>query len=93
MRRGGGDRRRHEGRDGEARKVRVANYASDVWVPRGARQMQIMPTNFSENSWIAEEERERERKREREREREREGRRANIHGEVRPSVIAIKPND
>jgi hypothetical protein len=72
MRRGGGDRRRHEGRDGEARKVRVANYASDVWVPRGARQMQIMPTNFSENSWIAEEERERERKRERERERERE---------------------
>jgi len=38
-------------------------------------------------------EREREKEREREREREREGRRANIHGEVRPSVIAIKPND
>lgn len=35
-----------------ARKVKVANYASDVWVPRGARQMQIMPTNFSENSRI-----------------------------------------
>lgn len=40
-----------EGGEG-ARKVRVANYANDVWVPRGARQMQIMPTNFSENSRI-----------------------------------------
>jgi len=75
-------RREREGRDGEARKVRLANYASDVWVPRGVRRMQIMPTNFSENSRIAEEEGERNR----EREREREG--TNIHGELRPSVMA-----
>lgn len=44
-------------RDRVSRKVRVANYASDVWVPRGARQMQIMPTNFSENSRIRRESR------------------------------------
>jgi len=67
----GDTREEREERKGRARKVRVANYASDVWVPRGARQMQIMPTNFSENSRIL---------RQRERERERESR-PNIRGE------------